>query len=237
MSQNFLQSSREACDGREGEETERSDPRSRTERPLPAHAGRIQAKRIHPQNLPHCSRLLSGRGLIQTRAALSAALHYFRPLLGTDICRVPTLYGAEYDPKYEVSVSCPTIHLPARHRNTLALFVSTMSDCGMGADGTGGWRAGSNQFESQSMFNPVSALPVQCSAHPVLQSMFHSQCIAMFHSQCSTLPLCSIFYPSRRTVVACQCNGECHPVMPDVMTESRKLVRRDQAASSQLAGE
>ena len=125
----------------------------------------------------------------------------------------------------------------ARHRNTGALFVSTMSDCGMGADGTGGWRAGSNQFESQSMFNPVSALPVQCSAHPVLQSMFHSQCIAMFHSQCSTLPLCSIFYPSRRTVVACQCNGECHPVMLDVMTESRKLERRDQQAARQQVSE
>ena len=173
-------------------ETERSDPRSRTERPLPAHARRIQAKRIHPQNLPHCLALLSARRLIQTRAALSAALHYFRPLLGTDICRVPTLYGAEYDPKYEVSVSCPTIHLPARHRNTLALFVSTMSDCGTSRAGGTGGSTGSNQFKSQSMFNPPLSLPVQCSMfNPlfnVLPILSHPGSMSMVNA----IPQCSM---------------------------------------------
>ena len=150
---------------------------------------------------------------------MSAALHYFRPLLGSHICRacLNLCWRAEWNPKYEMIQQYICCQTPEYEK--LCLFPA-MSDCwSVRAGGTGGWVAGSNQFKSQSMFNPVSSLCVLILFYN-LQSMF-------YNSQCS---LCSMFCPSRHTLVACQCNGECHPVMLNVMTESRKLVRRDEQA-------
>ena len=111
----------------------------------------------------------------------------------------------------------PASQTPEYYTKQKALFVSTMmSDCRSEAGGTGG-SAGSNQFKSQSMFNPLP--PALFNVLPIL-----------FYSQCS------MFCPSCRSLVACQCS-EYHPAMLDVMTESRKLVRLAQLASSQPASQ